>query len=80
MWNGADIEPTIIDKLVRHPNMQLTTMEDIGGVRAILKSQEQVDAIVEVCVASRGGRSAALASMLMAAGRGPGMTATVPCT
>ena len=38
--------PTIIDKLARHPNMQLTTMEDIGGVRAVLESQEQVDAIV----------------------------------
>lgn len=38
--------PTIIDKLARHPNMQLTTMEDIGGVRAVLESQAQVDAIV----------------------------------
>jgi putative GTP pyrophosphokinase len=38
--------PTIIDKLARHPTMQLTTMEDIGGVRAVLECQEQVDAIV----------------------------------
>jgi ppGpp synthetase/RelA/SpoT-type nucleotidyltranferase len=38
--------PTIVDKLARHPNMQLTTMEDVGGVRAVLDSQEQADAIV----------------------------------
>jgi ppGpp synthetase/RelA/SpoT-type nucleotidyltranferase len=38
--------PTIVDKLARHPNMQLTTMEDIGGVRAVLSSQEQADAIL----------------------------------
>jgi len=30
--------PTIIDKLKRHPSMQLTTMQDIGGVRAVLGS------------------------------------------
>jgi putative GTP pyrophosphokinase len=34
--------PTIIDKLNRHPHMQLTTMQDIGGVRAILKSVKNV--------------------------------------
>jgi len=34
--------PTIIDKLRRYPNMQLTTMQDIGGVRAILKSVKDV--------------------------------------
>ncbi|MBI2411488.1 MAG: RelA/SpoT domain-containing protein [Candidatus Kerfeldbacteria bacterium] len=34
--------PTIIDKLQRYPNMQLTTMQDIGGIRAILGSIEDV--------------------------------------
>lgn len=34
--------PTIIDKLKRYPNMQLTTMQDIGGVRAILASIDDV--------------------------------------
>lgn len=38
---------TIVDKLSRHPNMALTTMEDIGGVRAILESQHQVDHVVK---------------------------------
>lgn len=33
---------TIIDKLKRYPDMQLTTMQDIGGVRAILGSVEDV--------------------------------------
>ncbi len=30
--------PTIIDKLSRFPNMQLTTMQDIAGLRAILEN------------------------------------------
>jgi len=34
--------PTIIDKLRRFPAMQLTTMQDIGGVRAVLKTVTQV--------------------------------------
>jgi len=34
--------PTIIDKLKRYPAMKLTTMQDIGGVRAILSSVEDV--------------------------------------
>ena len=34
--------PTIIDKLKRYPNMKLTTMQDIGGVRAILTSVRDV--------------------------------------
>lgn len=34
--------PTIIDKLKRYPTMQLTTMQDIGGVRAILNSVHDV--------------------------------------
>jgi putative GTP pyrophosphokinase len=36
---------TIIHKLKREPTMNLTTMEDIGGVRAILPSQRQVFAV-----------------------------------
>ena len=34
--------PTIIDKLKRYPNMQLTTMQDIGGLRAILDTVKNV--------------------------------------
>ena len=34
--------PTIVDKLIRHPAMKLTTMQDIGGVRAILESTNDV--------------------------------------
>ncbi len=34
--------PTIIDKLKRYPNMQLTTMQDIGGIRAILDTVKNV--------------------------------------
>ena len=34
--------PTIIDKLRRYPAMKLTTMQDIGGVRAILDSVKDV--------------------------------------
>ena len=30
--------PTIIDKLKRYPDMKLTTMQDIGGVRALMAS------------------------------------------
>jgi len=34
--------PTIIDKLKRYPDMKLTTMQDIGGVRAVLGSVDDV--------------------------------------
>lgn len=34
--------PTIIDKLRRYPHMQLTTMQDIGGLRAVLESMKDV--------------------------------------
>jgi len=34
--------PTIIDKLRRYPAMQLTTMQDIGGLRAVLGSVVEV--------------------------------------
>jgi len=37
--------PTIIDKLKRYPAMKLTTMQDIGGVRAILGSIKDVYAL-----------------------------------
>jgi putative GTP pyrophosphokinase len=56
----ADVEPqvtqrlkrfvTIVDKLRRQSTMALTTMEDIGGVRAILPQQSQVDKVVaDIC-------------------------------
>ena len=38
--------PTIIDKLKRYPAMKLTTMQDIGGVRAILGSVKDVRKLV----------------------------------
>lgn len=38
--------PTIIDKLRRYPAMKLTTMQDIGGVRAILRDLNDVYALV----------------------------------
>lgn len=34
--------PTIIDKLRRYPTMQLTTMQDIGGLRVVLRALPQV--------------------------------------
>jgi putative GTP pyrophosphokinase len=34
--------PTIMDKLVREPTMQLTQMGDIGGCRAILASVDEI--------------------------------------
>lgn len=33
---------TIIHKLGRHPNIQLTTMQDVGGCRAVLPDRESV--------------------------------------
>lgn len=38
--------PTIIDKLKRYPAMKLTTMQDIGGVRAIMHSVKDVNKLV----------------------------------
>jgi putative GTP pyrophosphokinase len=38
--------PTIIDKLRREPTMQLTTMQDIGGVRAVLRDVGEVNKLV----------------------------------
>jgi putative GTP pyrophosphokinase len=37
---------TVVHKLDREPTMQLTTMEDIAGVRAVLPAQDLVDALV----------------------------------
>src|SRR5579859_7838205 len=34
--------PTILDKLVREPTMALASMQDIGGVRAVLNSIDEV--------------------------------------
>lgn len=39
---------TIVHKLHREPTMGLTTMEDIGGVRAILPTQEQILAVADM--------------------------------
>ena len=38
--------PTIVDKLARYPAMNLLTMQDIGGVRAVLGSIKDVEALV----------------------------------
>ena len=38
--------PTIIDKLERHPNMNVTTMQDLGGCRVILPTISDVDILV----------------------------------
>lgn len=38
--------PTILDKLTRHPRMELARMHDIGGCRGILPSQDAVDHVV----------------------------------
>lgn len=37
---------TIVDKLSRHPNMDLTRMEDIGGCRITLPDQRHVNDVV----------------------------------
>ena len=39
--------PTIIDKLKRYPAMKLTTMQDIGGVRAVLGSINDVNKLAD---------------------------------
>lgn len=39
--------PTIIYKLQRHPTMRLSAMQDIGGLRAVLPGQEDVDAVAD---------------------------------
>lgn len=39
--------PTILDKLERQPTMDITRMQDIGGCRAVLPSQEEIEAVLE---------------------------------
>ncbi len=39
--------PTIVDKLRRYPNMKLSQMQDIGGLRVVLESMKDVKKIVE---------------------------------
>jgi putative GTP pyrophosphokinase len=39
--------PTIINKLDRYPAMQLTTMQDIGGVRAVVSTVEDAEKLAE---------------------------------
>lgn len=38
---------TIVDKLTRHPNMALSTMQDIGGCRAVLPKETDVYEVVK---------------------------------
>ena len=39
---------TIVHKLTRQPGMQLSRMEDIGGVRAMIPTQHQIDDVVDM--------------------------------
>jgi ppGpp synthetase/RelA/SpoT-type nucleotidyltranferase len=39
--------PTIVDKLVRHPKMNLARMHDIAGCRAVVEAADSVYAIAE---------------------------------
>ncbi len=39
--------PTIIEKLVRFPNMQLSTMQDIGGCRGVVPDRETAYRLAE---------------------------------
>ena len=45
--------PTIIDKLRRYPAMQLTTMQDIAGLRAILPTVSHAERLADEYRASR---------------------------
>jgi ppGpp synthetase/RelA/SpoT-type nucleotidyltranferase len=45
--------PTILDKLVRQPNMALAVMQDIGGCRAILSNVEEVRRVQRRLVRNR---------------------------
>lgn len=40
-------QATIENKLVRQPNMRLSTMQDVGGLRAIVRSPAEVHALAE---------------------------------
>ncbi len=39
--------PRIVEKLIRYPNMRLSQMQDIGGCRAVLPSQDAVEEVRE---------------------------------
>jgi len=45
--------PTIVDKLRRYPNMQLTTMQDIGGIRAVVPTLPEVRKLADEYESSR---------------------------
>jgi ppGpp synthetase/RelA/SpoT-type nucleotidyltranferase len=40
--------PSIVTKLERNPGMQLSRMQDIGGLRAVVKTPQQVDLLRQV--------------------------------
>lgn len=40
--------PSIVTKLERNPGMQLSRMQDIGGLRAVVKTSQQVDQLRQV--------------------------------
>lgn len=39
--------PRIVEKLVRYPNMRLSQMQDVGGCRAVLPSQDAVSEVLD---------------------------------
>lgn len=39
--------PTILDKLLRHPTMSVTTMHDLGGCRVVLETVAEANELVE---------------------------------
>jgi putative GTP pyrophosphokinase len=45
--------PTIIDKLTRFPHMQLTTMQDIAGLRAILDDVKDVSKVADKYISNK---------------------------
>ncbi len=45
--------PTIIDKLSRFPNMQITTMQDIAGIRGIFDELADIETIVSKYVENK---------------------------
>lgn len=65
---------TILDKLDRYPKMQLTRMEDVGGVRAILPSQHAADEV------ARRLRKNWTVHRFRDYVRDPKLRATAPCT
>lgn len=45
--------PTILNKLVREPTMQLATMQDIGGCRAVLASVNEIRGVEKRLMTNR---------------------------